>query len=545
MDLHTRIQSLINTHPHSETNLSRAELIREAIDRRECLVTQSGALAIWNPKNATGRIPKDTYTVQHPDELLPIEWKVANNVPMTPEMFESLLEDALAILQTKDCLFIQDRSVSADPAYALPVRTIAPRAITALFAENMFRPAIAENSQSIFGEQGFTIIVVPTDAVDTAKYEGKLRIDNGKPVNALIAMDFKRKIGLVYGTLYCGAVKKLVFTVMNALLPVHDVLSLHCSASQDSAGDTHLFLGLSGTGKTTLSADPKRRLIGDDEHLWSKNGVANLEWGSYAKLIKLRQEKEPMIYDAVFGKRPIAEHGCIVENAMVYPDGSIDVDDERLTENSRASFPLSYVGNVVEDAKGNHPKTVIFLTADARGVLPPVAKLTPDQALLWFLMGYTSKLAGTETGITSPVTTFSRFFGGPFMPLTSESYLSLLRKKLTEHQTNVYLINTGWTGGAYGTGKRMDIDVTRAIVDSALAGQLEQVSYRTDPRFHLDVPTECPGIEAALLDPKRTWTDMTAYDTAATQLASEFAAHFDKNFMTAVSAEIAAQCPGK
>ncbi len=539
------IDQFLSSHKNVATNLTRSQLIQTSIDRRECIVTESGAVAIWNPKNATGRIPKDTYTVRHPDSKMNIAWGMPNNIAMEPAMFESMLQDALSTLGQKDQLFVLDRSVGADPKYTLPVRTISPRAITELFADNMFRALPADLSQSIFKDDRFTIVVVPTDKVQTAKYKGKLREENGKIVDHLIVMDLERRIGIVYGTLYCGAVKKLVFTAMNALLPTNGVLSLHCSASQDTEGNAHLFLGLSGTGKTTLSVDPKRSLIGDDEHLWSDDGVANLENGSYAKLIRLRKDKEPMIFEAVFGKRPVLEHGCIIENTMVYPDGSVDVDDERLAENSRAAFPLSFVGNVVTSARGGHPKTVVFLTADANGVLPPVASLTHEQAMLWFLMGYTSKLAGTEAGVTSPTTTFSRFFGGPFMPLASEEYLKLLNAKLKDHGTNVYLINTGWTGGPYGVGKRMDITLTRAVVDAALTGQLANVECRDDHRFHLRVPVTCPGVDATVLDPKATWPDKDAYEAAANKLSSEFAAHFDKMYKGQVPPEVEAMCPGK
>ncbi len=543
--LSTSIDQFLSTHPKVAVNLSRAELIRASVDRKECLVTQSGALAIWNPKNATGRIPKDTYTVRHAGSPMHVAWGLPNNIAMEPEMFESLLRDALDVLKQKDRLFVLDRSVGADPAYTLPVRTVSSRAISALFGDNMFRALPDDLSQSAFGDDRFTIVVVPTDKVQVEKYKGKLREEKGKTVDALIAMDLERRIGIVYGTLYCGAIKKLVFTVMNGLLPGKNVLPLHCSASSDPEGNSHLFLGLSGTGKTTLSVDPKRSIIGDDEHLWSDTGVANLENGSYAKLIKLRQEKEPMIYDAVFGERLVEQHGCIIENAMVYPDGSVDVDDDRLTENSRAAFPLSFVGNVVQSARGGHPKTVVFLTADANGVLPPVASLTHEQAMLWFLMGYTSKLAGTEAGVTSPTTTFSRFFGGPFMPLASEDYLNLLNSKLKEHSTNVYLINTGWTGGPYGVGQRMDIALTRAVVDAALAGQLVNVECREDKRFHLRVPTSCPGVDGKILDPKETWSDKDAYEKAADTLAGEFAAFFDKTYQGQVPPEVEAMCPGK
>lgn len=545
MDALQAVEHLIQSHPTLITHPSRAEMIAAAVRRRECIVTQTGALALWNPKNATGRIPKDTYTVKHEGSAIPVEWKAPNNIPMTPQVFDQLLADALDVLGKKAELFLTDRMVGADPHYALPVRTIADSAITALFTDNMFRP-LEDTTTSVFAGERFTVVVVPNDRIDVKKYKGALREENGKTVDVMLAMDLDRKIGLVYGTRYCGCVKKMVFTVMNGLLPTKGVLSLHCSASEDAAGITHLFLGLSGTGKTTLSADPRRKMIGDDEHMWTDDGVANLENGSYAKLIHLRQEKEPELWQATFGQKKTEENGVIIENAMVYPDGSIDVDDERIAENSRSSFPLSFLSSVKENARGGHPKTVVFLTADANGVLPAISRLTPEQALLWYLMGYTSKLAGTETGVTTPTSTFSRFFGGPFMPLTAESYLSLFKKKIQEHGTQVYLINTGWSGGAYGTGKRMDITLTRSLVDAALSGQLKDVPCTEDALFHLHVPQSAPGVsDPSVLNPKSTWPDPTAYDAAAKKLAAEFSAAFDKSYKGAVPPDVEAMCPGK
>jgi len=337
----------------------------------------------------------------------------------------------------------------------------------------------------------------------------------------------------------------MMFSVMNYVLPSVGVLPLHCSANEGAQGDIALLLGLSGTGKTTLSADPRRKLLGDDEHSWSDEGVANFEYGCYAKLINLRQSKEPQIWNAVFHEAPYLEHGAIVENAMIYPNGHFDLDDARLTPNSRASFPLSFLDNVKEPPVGGHPRTILFLTADANGVLPPVARLSPEQAMLWFLMGYTSKLAGTETGIIDPESTFSRFFGSPFMPRNPDVYANMLGDKMREHKTEVYLINTGWTGGVFGVGHRIDIDVTRALVNAALSGQMRQVEYDLDPLFHVWVPRSCPDVDASLLKPSLNWADQEAFQRQAHKLAADFARTFDKTYgKKGIAAAIAAECPG-
>jgi phosphoenolpyruvate carboxykinase (ATP) len=339
----------------------------------------------------------------------------------------------------------------------------------------------------------------------------------------------------------------MIFTVMNYVLPGESLLPLHCSANEGPEGDSALLLGLSGTGKTTLSADPRRALLGDDEHGWSENGIANFEAGCYAKLINLNPEKEPEIYRACFHDADYLDHGAIIENCMMYPDGKFDVHDERYTPNSRGSYPLSFLSNIKDPPVAGHPKTILFLTADANGVLPPVARLTTEQAMLWFLMGYTSKLAGTETGIVDPVSTFSRFFGEPFMPRNPDVYASMLGEKLKQHGTTVYLVNTGWSGGPHGVGERIDITLTRAMVHAALSGELENVDYVENEAFHVMVPTTCPGIDdASILDPRSTWADKDAYDKRAEKLAGDFCAHFDKAYAgKGIDAEIEKQCPGK
>jgi len=524
----------------------RRELIRDAIDHGEALAAACGALATWTPPHSTGRSPKDTYIVRHAASEGKIDWDSPNCIELAAETFDMLWGDALGVLQKKKRVYVTDRVAGADPAYALPIRTVTDRALHALFTDNMFRPVPEDIERSVFHDRPFTMIVLPYDEVDAARYAGRLRkLADGSTSRMVIAMDFDRRLGLVYGSAYCGSVKKLIFTVMNYLLPEVGILPLHCSANEDATGSTALLLGLSGTGKTSLSADPQRALLGDDEHGWSDDGVANFENGCYAKLINLRADKEAEIFEAVFHRADALDHGAIVENCLMYPDGLFDVDDERLTPNSRGSYPLTFLGNVKDPPTGGHPKTILFLAADANGVLPPVARLDEQQAMFWFMMGYTSKLAGTETGVTEPVSTFSRFFGAPFMPRTPESYAALLGQKLARHKTRVYLVNTGWSGGPYGEGARMDIRVTRAIVEAALDGKLADVPHYADPLFHFTIPRECPGVSPELLLPRNTWKDPAAYDRRARKLADEFAAHFEKAYGgKSIDPEVAQQCPG-
>jgi len=528
-------------------NARREDLIRAAIDGREAMVSACGALATWTPPESTGRSPKDTLTVRRSESEATIDWDSPNNLPIDEETFEMLVEDALATLATKDRVYEMDRVVGADPAYALPVKTIGDRALTALFADNMFRPIPERIGESVFADRPFTLLVLPYDKLDPARYEGRLRIDPriGGTSTMAIAMDLDRYVGVVYGSAYGGSVKKLMFSVMNYLLPAEGVLPLHCSANEGPDGDIALLLGLSGTGKTTLSADPRRALLGDDEHGWSDEGIANFENGCYAKLIDLDPAKEPEIHHAIMHADAVEQHGAIVENAMVYPDGTFDLCDDRFTPNSRGSYPLRYLSNIKPSSVGGHPKTILFLTADANGVLPPIARLNKEQAMLWFLMGYTSKLAGTETGIVEPKTTFSRFFGEPFMPRNPDVYARMLGEKLAEHGTDVYLVNTGWSGGPYGEADRMDITLTRAMVHAALSGQLAGVEYDEDALFHVSIPRSCPGVPSEILNPERTWSDPSAYRTRAQRLAGEFAAHFETAYGDkGIDPAVAAQCPG-
>ncbi len=541
------LAQVLERHPNVANNPDRKSMIQAAVDNKEALVSANGALATWTPPESTGRSPKDTYIVRHRASEGNIDWDSPNNIPLESETFDMLFEDALKTLSGKSRIYVTDRVVSADTSYALPVHTVSDQALTALFTDNMFRPVPTDIERSIFAQRGFTLLALPYDKLDRARYEGRLRkLPDGRTSNMAVAMDFDRMLGVVYGSAYGGSVKKLIFTVMNYILPGEGILPLHCSANEGPDGDCALLLGLSGTGKTTLSADPRRALLGDDEHGWSDNGIANFENGCYAKLINLRMDKEPEIWNAVFHQAHYLEHGAIVENAMMYPTGVFDVDDERLTPNSRASYPLTFLTNIKPSSRSGHPKTILFLTADANSVLPPVARLTPEQAMLWFLMGYTSKLAGTETGITEPVSTFSRFFGEPFMPRNPDVYARMLGERMQRHGTRVFLINTGWSGGPYGVGARMDINLTREVVHAALTGQLDDVEYVEDTTFHILVPRRCPGVPSEVLFPRNTWADKEAYDVRARKLASDFSAHFDRAYSDKnIDPSVASQCPGK
>ncbi|GAB4223413.1 MAG: phosphoenolpyruvate carboxykinase (ATP) [Acidobacteriota bacterium] len=546
MDFRSSLDAVVARHPNVHDNISRPEMVRHAIDAREAVVSACGALATWTPPESTGRSPKDTYIVRRPESESTIDWDSPNCIPLDPETFEMLWDDALAVLSDKPRVFVTDRVVGADVSYALPVRTVGSHALTAIFTDNMFRPVPPDIERSIYHDRPFTLLVLPYDKVRAERYEGRLRrLQDGSTSNMAIVMDFDRRAGLVYGSAYCGTVKKLIFTVMNYLLPGDGILPLHCSANEGQQGDSALLLGLSGTGKTTLSADPARALLGDDEHGWSDHGIANFENGCYAKLINLRQDKEPEIWNASFREAPPEEHGALIENCMIYPSGLFDVDDDRLTQNSRVSYPLTSLTNIKTPPISGHPKTILFLAADANGVLPPIARLSPEQAMLWFLMGYTSKLAGTETGITEPVSTFSRFFGAPFMPRNPDVYARMLGEKLARHGSRVYLVNTGWSGGPYGEGARMDINLTRAMVHAALEGELDDVEYVEDTLFHVSIPTSCPGVPSEVLVPRNTWKDKAAYDARARKLAGEFAAYFEKTYGSkGIDPAIARECPG-
>ncbi|MEA1878264.1 MAG: phosphoenolpyruvate carboxykinase (ATP) [Bacteroidota bacterium] len=547
MDLKERLARAVSVHQNVLNNIPRVEMIKAAVKNGEAIVSECGALATWTRTESTGRSPKDTVLVKRASSEGNVDWNSPNNIPIDEETFDMLFADALSFIGDLDKVYETDRVVGADSSYALPVKVITDGALPTLFSDNMFRPVPEDINKSCFAGNGFVLITLPGHKLDASKYAGRLRkMPNGQTSNMVVAVDMDRRMGIVIGSAYMGSNKKLLFTVMNYLLPFENVLPLHCSANEGADGSSALLLGLSGTGKTTLSADKSRALLGDDEHGWNDSGIANFENGCYAKMIDINPEKEPDIFDAVMHEDDYLKHGVIIENAMMYPDGQFDYFDDRLTPNSRASYPLRYLQNIKEASTAGHPKTILFLTADAYGVLPPVSKLNKDQAMLWFLMGYTSKLAGTETGITEPKATFSRFFGQPFMPLNPDIYAEMLGKRMEEHDTNVFLINTGWSGGAYGTGKRIDLPLTRRMVNASLNGEFDNIEFVADKYFHVMVPTTCPGIPTEMLDPINTWEDKASYNATAEKLADQFSAHFDKAYGDKnLSDGIINQCPGK
>jgi len=544
---HRSLNNIIKEHQNVFENLDRKALIKQVIDNREAIISKNGALATWTPLESTGRSPKDTYIVKRAASEKNIDWKSPNNIPISEEVFDMVFSDAMEFLESKKRIYSTDRVIGADAKFALPVKTITSEALTALFTDNMFRAVPPTIKNSVFAGNGFQLLTVPYNKLDTNRYKGLLRtLPSGDTSDIAVIMDLDRRLGVIVGSAYLGSVKKLMFTVMNYYLPFEGVLPLHCSANEDKNGKSALLLGLSGTGKTTLSADPERSLLGDDEHGWSDKGIFNFENGCYAKMIDINAEKEPDIYEAVMHRDDPVNHGAIVENAMVYPNGVFDFSDKRITENSRASYVLKSLENIKESSVSGHPQTILFLTADAYGVLPPISKLDPDQARLWFLMGYTSKLAGTETGVTEPQATFSRFFGQPFMPLNPEFYSSMLGDKMQQFNTKVYLVNTGWSGGAYGTGKRIDLKLTRAMVNAALNGDLEKVDYHYDELFHLNIPNECLGVPKKILTPQNTWLNKDEYELTATRLANKFSAAFDEAYGDKnIRESVKNKCPGK
>ena len=500
-------------------NLSTPLLYEEVIRRREGRMAHLGPLVVRTGEY-TGRSPNDKFVVKEPSSADKVWWGQVNKA-MAPERFASLQNRLLAYLQGKD-LFIQDCFAGADPAYRLPIRVITETAWHNLFARNMFIQAKAEELASHVPQ--FTVINAPN-------FHAVPEVD-GTRSEVFIVIHFGQKLVLIGGTQYAGEIKKSIFTVMNYLLPQKQVLSMHCSANTGPSGDVAIFFGLSGTGKTTLSADPGRTLIGDDEHGWSDKGIFNFEGGCYAKVIKLSPTAEPEIYETT------RRYGTILENVgFDSRTGRLDLNDDSLTENTRAAYPISHIPNATREGLGGHPKNIIMLTCDAFGVLPPVAKLTPAQAMYHFLSGYTAKVAGTEKGVTEPSATFSTCFGAPFMALPPTVYANLLGEKIAAHNVDVWLVNTGWSGGPYGVGQRLAIGHTRALVHAALDGSLSKAPMTTEPLFGLAVPTECPGVPAEILTPRNTWSDKAAYDAQAQKLAGMFAENF-KTFADQVSAEV-------
>jgi phosphoenolpyruvate carboxykinase (ATP) len=500
-----------------------AELIELAVARGEAQIAASGALAVRTGAH-TGRSAADKFIVRDASIEDTIWWQ--NNKPMTPEHFDVLMRDVLAHAGTVE-LIAQDLYAGADPSHRLRVRVYTELAWHALFINHLL---IAPPSAQRGAEPEFTIINLPSFRADPARH--------GCRSETVIACDFTRKLVLIGGTSYAGETKKSVFGYLNYVLPARGVLPMHCSANEaPGGGDAALFFGLSGTGKTTLSAHPGRTLIGDDEHGWSEDGVYNFEGGCYAKTVKLSAQAEPDIYAAT------NRWGTVLENVIVDPETrALDFDDTSLTENTRAAYPLSYIANASATGRSGHPRNIVMLTADAFGVLPPLARLTPSQAMYHFLSGYTAKVAGTEKGVSGVEATFSTCFGAPFMPRHPSVYGNLLRDLIARHGVNCWLVNTGWTGGQYGDGQRMPLKFTRALLDAALSGALHGASFRRDPMFGFEAPTDVPGVPPHLLDPRRTWSDKLAYDQQARRLVVMFAENF-RRFETAVDAEVRAAGP--
>ncbi len=501
-------------------NLSVPRLVEQSLKRGEGLLSDTGAINVFTGKY-TGRSPGDKFIVNEPSIGQDIWW--GNNKPFDVDNFDRLYNRLTAYLQNRD-IFIFDGFVGADTDYRLPIRVVNEYAYQNLFAHQLFiRPTQDELNNFT---PGFTIICAPgfkaIPDVDATNSE------------AFIIINFAKKLVIIGGSQYAGEIKKSVFSVMNYLMPKAGVLSMHCSANMGSDKTTALFFGLSGTGKTTLSADPDRFLIGDDEHGWSENGIFNFEGGCYAKCIKLSKEKEPQIYNAI-------KFGAVLENVILSEDGKPDYDSDKITENTRAAYPVDHIPGAVIPGIGGHPKSIMFLTADAFGVLPPIAKLSKPQAMYYFISGYTSKLAGTERGITEPQATFSSCFGAPFLPLSPMVYAELLGKKIEKHNANVFLVNTGWTGGPYGIGSRMNLHYTRSMIRASLNGDLDNVAYEQDPIFKLMIPKSCPGVPDNILNPKNTWADKNAYDETAKKLAQNFTKNISK--FSGISQEVLSAGP--
>ena len=504
-------------------NLSPAALYEEAVRRKEGEIAAGGPLVCKTGQH-TGRSPNDKFVVREPSSQAEIAWGKVNR-PMEQAQFDLLHRDLVKSLTGKE-LFVLDCFACADPLYRLPVRVINEFAWHNLFCRNLF---IDDHSAAEAGAPEFTIIDSPSFKADPKRY--------GVRTETVIACNFTKRLVLIGGTSYAGETKKSVFTVMNDRLPLNGIAPMHCSANVSEDGkDVAIFFGLSGTGKTTLSADPSRKLIGDDEHGWGDDGVFNFEGGCYAKTIRLSADAEPEIWKAVHS------FGTVLENVTVDERGVLDLDDDSKTENTRAAYKLERIANMLPAKRAGHPSNVIFLTADAFGILPPIARLSREQALFFFLSGFTAKLAGTEIGVTEPQPTFSTCFGAPFLPQPPTVYAQLLGEKLDAHGATVWLINTGWTGGPFGEGHRMPIKATRGLLSAVLSGELHDVEFRSDRVFGFEVPVHAPGVDESLLDPRLTWADPARYDEKAQELARMFAENFAAKHADA-PAEVAAAAP--
>jgi phosphoenolpyruvate carboxykinase (ATP) len=505
-------------------NLEPAELIEETIARGQGVFADSGALAIETGE-FTGRSPKDKFCVKDAGTEGSVWWGEVN-IAFDSTKFDLLYDKMCAYLMNRD-VYVKDAYACADPTYRLNLRVVAEMPYSALFASNMFLRPTRQELESF--EPQWNIICCPGFTADPAK--------DGTRQHNFAVLNFAKRVILIGGTGYTGEIKKGIFTVLNYVLP-HErgVLPMHCSANTGQEGDTAVFFGLSGTGKTTLSADPDRRLIGDDEHGWSDKGIFNFEGGCYAKCIDLTEQKEPQIWRAI-------KFGALLEN-IVFHEGTTKVDfaDGSKTENTRVSYPIHHIDNVAEPSVGGHPKNIFFLTCDAYGVLPPISRLDAGQAMYHFISGYTAKVAGTEAGITEPKTVFSACFGAPFLPLHPTTYAKMLGEKMKQHDVRIWLVNTGWSGGAYGTGERMKLKYTRAMITAALRGELDAVQYATHPVFGVSYPTTCPNVPSEVLDARGTWKDKDGYDLQAAKLAKQFNDNFNK-YKDGASAEILAAAP--
>lgn len=505
-------------------NLEPSQLVEETILRGEGELANSGALAV-DTGEFTGRSPKDRFIV-YDDITKDAVWWENFNIKFDADKFDALYNRVTAYLSSKD-VYVRDAYACADPKYRMNIRAVTETPWANMFVHNMFlRPT---NEEILSFEPEWTIIAAPGFHADP-------EIDGTRQHNFAV-MNFTKKMIIIGGTSYTGEIKKGIFSALNFILPHQkNVLSMHCSANIGEAGDTAVFFGLSGTGKTTLSSDPKRKLIGDDEHGWTDEGVFNFEGGCYAKCINLSAENEPDIFNAI-------KFGALLENINFY-EGTTEVDfeDKSKTENTRVSYPIYHINNIATPSVGTIPNNIFFLTADAFGVLPPISKLTPGQAMYQFISGYTAKVAGTEAGVTEPQTTFSSCFGAPFLPLHPTKYAEMLGEKMRKHNVNVWLINTGWSGGAYGTGERIKLRYTRAMITAALTGKLNNVAYETHPIFGLAMPTSCEDVPAEILNPRNTWQDKTAYDHKANELAAAFVKNFEK-FADFANEEIMAAAP--
>jgi phosphoenolpyruvate carboxykinase (ATP) len=505
-------------------NPTVAMLYTHALVRNEGLLAEGGPIVV-DTGIYTGRSPKDKFIVRERGSEKRIWWGDVNH-ELAEEKFHGLRDKVVAYLEQRPVLYVVDAFSGADPAHRIGVRVVTDTAYHALFAKTLFIDP-SEDELDVF-EADALVLHAPALEADP--------VEDGTRTGTFVVLHPTRTEVLIGGTRYAGEIKKSIFTVMNDRLPLEGIFPMHCSANVDDNGRVAVFFGLSGTGKTTLSADPERRLIGDDEHGWGEGGIFNLEGGCYAKVIRLSEAEEPEIY------KTTRTFGTILENVAVDERGVLDLDDDSKTENTRAAYKLEQISHALPEKRAGHPSSIVMLTADAFGILPPIARLSRAQALFYFLSGFTAKLAGTEIGVTEPQPTFSTCFGAPFLPQPPGVYARLLGEKLDKHNASVWLVNTGWTGGPFGEGERMPIGATRALLHAALAGDLDHVDYRTDELFGFEIPVKVPGVDANLLDPRATWRDPAAYDQQAKELAELFRANFEK-FTAGASPEVAAAGP--